>query len=420
MDTTDDGPFEGLAQMYVAASEDGGESWTPGRRVSTFLEPGFSPRTTFFRYWGSGFAQLATGPEGEVYAGYVGLPAGTPSDDGDLFVVRSLDKGRTWGRPVKVNDDRTGRMQFFPSIATSPDGRLHAMWGDMRDDPKELRYHIYYAVSEDQGESFGLNARVTDSSSNPNWGFPGGQFIGDYFSIAATDEDVYLVWADSRLGEFQGTNQKIAFARQRQVPSPSIFLSPPEGAGGQPVTIQGFNFQADQNLFIQLSGSIVSTARTSPLGTFTANLFIPIAGEGAHDVLVLDASGNVAPASYFMSFGFDNIRDTADQVEEIQAMLGPDFAEDLRSGLAKDLNSQAGALAKIETALAGVTAAQADLRSDLGGVEELARAAAEPESPSNQALLAAVVVAWAAGALAAVAAGAALWRRRPLVDEAQR
>ena len=419
MDTTDDGPFEGLAQMYVAASEDGGESWTPGRRVSTFLEPGFSPRTTFFRYWGSGFAQMATGPEGEVYVGYVGLPAGTPSDDGDLFVARSLDKGRTWGRPVKVNDGETGRMQFFPSIATSPDGRLHAMWGDMRDDPKELRYHIYYAVSEDQGQSFGLNARVTDSSSNPNWGFPGGQFIGDYFSIAATDEDVYLVWSDSRLGEFQGTNQKIAFARQRQVPSPSIFLSPPEGAGGQPVTIQGFNFQGDQDLFIQLSGSIVSTARTSPLGTFTANLFVPIAGEGAHDVLVLDASGNVAAASFFMSFGFDNIRDTADQVEQLQTVLGPDFAEGLRSGLAADLESQTETLTGIEAALADLTAAQADLRSDLGGVEDLARVAAEPESPSNQVLMVAVVAAGAAALLAAIAAGAAMWRRRTPSEAAE-
>ncbi len=416
MDTTDDGPFEGLAQMYVSTSEDGGESWSRGRRVSTFLEPGFRPRTTFFRYWGSGFAQMATGPEGEVYVGYVGLPAGAPSDDGDLYVVRSLDKGRTWRRPVKVNDDDTGRMQFFPSIATSPDGRLHAMWGDMRDDPTELRYHIYYAVSEDQGESFGLNARVTDSSSNPNWGFPGGVFIGDYFSIAATDEDVYLVWSDSRLGEFQGTNQKIAFARQRQVPNPSIFLSPPEGAGGQPVTIQGFNFQGDQNLFIQLSGSIVSTARTSPLGTFTANLFIPIAGEGAHDVLVLDASGNVAPASYFMSFGFDNIRDTAEQVQELQDSLGPNFAEGLRSELTADFESQAAMLTTLETALADLATAQADLRSDLGGVEDLARQAAEPESPSNEVLmttmLAVGIAAGAAALLAVIVAGIALLRRR--------
>ncbi|MDA1096314.1 MAG: sialidase family protein, partial [Chloroflexi bacterium] len=234
MDSTDDGPFEGLAQMYVARSDDGGRTWTAGRRASTFLETGFSPRTTFFRYWGSSFAQLTVGPGGQVYVGYIGLPAGAPEDDGDLFVVRSLDKGLSWETPVKVTDDKTNRMQFFPSISAGPDGKLHAMWGDMRDDSKELQYHIYYAVSEDDGKTFGLNSRVTDSASNPNWGFPGGQFIGDYFSIQATASDVYMVWADTRLGEFSGTNQKIAFARQRQVPRPSIFLNPPEGAGGPP------------------------------------------------------------------------------------------------------------------------------------------------------------------------------------------
>ncbi len=423
MDTTDDGPFEGLAQMFVASSEDEGDTFTPGRRVSTFLEPGFSPRTTFFRYWGSAFAQMTTGPEGEVYIGYVGLPPGTPSDDGDVFVARSMDKGRTWDSPVKVNDDDTGRMQFFSAITTSPDGRLHAMWGDMRDDPKELRYHIYYSMSEDQGESFGLNARVTDSSSNPNWGFPGGQFIGDYFAITATDEDVYLVWSDSRLGEFQGTNQKIAFARQRQVPNPSIFLSPPEGAGGQPVTIQGFNFQGDQDLFIQLSGSIVATARTSPLGTFTANLFIPISGEGAHDVFVLDSSGNVAPASYFMSFGFDNIRDTAEQVEALQAVLGPNFGEDLRAELATDLASgleaQSSSIGDIQSALEGLTAAQANLRLDLSRVENLAGIAATRDEPANQALVLAVVAGAATVVFAAFAAGTTWWRRRTPTGSAE-
>ena len=405
MDSTDDGPFEGLAQMYVASSADGGETWTGGRRVSTFLETGFSPRTTFFRYWGSAFAQMTTGPEGEVYIAYVGLPPGAPSDDGDLFVARSMDKGLAWELPVKVNDDKTERLQFFPSIATSPDGRLHVMWGDMRDDPKELRYHIYYAVSEDQGQSFGLNARASDSSSNPNWGFPGGQFIGDYFSIAATDEDVYLVWADSRLGEFQGINQKIAFARQRQVPNPSIFLSPPEGAGGQPITIQGFNYQADQDLFIQISGSLVTTARTGPLGTFTANLFIPIAGEGAHDVLVLDASGNASRASYFMSFGFDTIRDTAEQVEAMQAVLGPGFAEDLQAGFATQLSS---GLEAQTSKFGDIQSALDDLRSDVVEVERLARQASDRVSPPNQALVLAVVAAGAAALFAAFT----WWRRR--------
>ena len=42
-------------------------------------------------------------------------------------------------------------------------------------------------------DSLGLSVgdtRVTDYASNPNYAFPGGRFIGDYFSLTATDDDV--------------------------------------------------------------------------------------------------------------------------------------------------------------------------------------------------------------------------------------
>ena len=178
----------------------------------------------------------------------------------------------------------------------------------MRDDSFETSYHIYYTKSENGGETWAPNSRVTDFPSNPNRGFPRGLFIGDYFSIKAVEEDVYMAWADTRLGEFGPSNQKIAFARQQLMPTPSIFLSPPSGPGGKDVVIQGFNFQSNRNLFIEVDGVIVSTGRVQPEGRFTNRIFIPISGEGPHDVRVIDASGNVASSSFFMDFGFDTIQ----------------------------------------------------------------------------------------------------------------
>jgi hypothetical protein len=52
-----------------------------------------------------------------------------------------------------VNDDDGSALQFFPAIDVDPDGVVHVMWGDMRDDPSQIRYHIYYTRSEDQGET---------------------------------------------------------------------------------------------------------------------------------------------------------------------------------------------------------------------------------------------------------------------------
>ena len=346
MDTTDDDSQEGLAEIYVTSSEDGGQTFSTPIRAADFDEIGFRPRTAFFRFWGSAFPQIAVGPEEEVYIVYTGRPRDKKFDDGDIYLVRSLDQGQKWERPVRLNQDETDRVQFFPAVAVNPQGDVHVMWGDMRDDPAETSYHIYYTRSEDQGETFGFeleelgirtgDTRVSDFPSNPNRGFPRGLFIGDYFSIKATEDDVYMVWADTRLGEFGPLNQKIAFTRQRAIQSPQLFINPPAGSGGEDIVIQGFNFQPDMNVFVQVGGVTVATARTNAEGRLTSKIFVPVSGEGAHAVQVFDESGNFATGTFFTEFGFDTIRDTQEDV--IQQL------EALRSGVPLETQADLSAL----------------------------------------------------------------------------
>jgi hypothetical protein len=329
LDTTDDDSQMGLGEIYLARSINGGKSFQDPSLASIFKEPNFSPRTANFRYWGSVFPQLAVGPNNEVYVAYVALPPDKPLDDGDVYVITSLDGGAKWQRPKRINGDDTNRLQFFPSITTSPNGDLHLMWGDMRDDPSETRYHIYYSTSADQGNTWGFeiselnlktpDTRVTDFPSNANKGFPNGQFIGDYFSIAASNEDVYMVWADTRLGEYGPVNQKIGFTRKRPIQAPEVFISPPAGPGGESITIQGFNFQPDMAYFVRVGGVTVQSALTDQQGQMTTQIFVPISGEGAHNIDVFDNSGNFATTSFFMEFGFDNIKQ---QQDNILAQLG--------------------------------------------------------------------------------------------------
>ncbi|MBI4199473.1 MAG: exo-alpha-sialidase [Chloroflexi bacterium] len=321
MDTTEDDTFEGLAEIYIRRSDDAGATFSRARRVSGFLEPPFQPRNGAFRYWATAFPKLATGQKGEVYVLYSAPSKGNPDDDGDVFAVVSTDQGETWSGRIRVNDDETSRLQFFPEIAVDPKGVLHAIWADMRDDRPEVRYHIYYASSEDGGRTWSRNARVTDFPTNPNRAFPRGQFIGDYFALVAGPEDVYIAWADGRLGEFGAANQKIAFARKRLMPTPQVFISPPSGPGGKDVVIQGFNFEAEQQVFIEVAGVIVSTARTQNEGRFSAQIFVPISGQGAHRVRVIDASGNVAASSFFMDFGFDTIQKATTRLDELSKRL---------------------------------------------------------------------------------------------------
>ena len=212
MDTTNDGIQEGLYTIQIVISKDGGDTFSEPTTAGIFREPHFSTRSADFRYWGTAFPQLAVGPKNDIYVLATGLPEDKPTDDGDIYLMRSLDGGATWKKPTRLNtDDTTHGTQFYPSIDVDPSGVVHAMWGDMRDDPMEVRYNIYYSRSEDQGKP-GVSAsrtrisprpdtRVTDFVSNSLRGFPGGRFIGDYFSLAATEGEVYMVWADTRLGD---------------------------------------------------------------------------------------------------------------------------------------------------------------------------------------------------------------------------
>ena len=307
-DSTDDGEFKGLGEIWTARSDDGGNSFQQPVLVDEKGEPPFSPRTANFRAWSSAFPQIAVGPKGEVSLAYVLRPSDKPTDDGDVFFATSTDRGQTWAHK-RVNDDGTSTFQFFPALAYDPKGSIHLMWGDFRDDKTEKAYNIYYSKSDDGGKTWSENARVTDFPSNPNRAFPRGAFIGDYFSIKAIDGDAFMVWSDSRLGEFGSPNQKIGFARISQMKSQSIFVSPPRGAGGSNVEIQGFGFQPELEFFVSVSGNIVTSGRTDKGGRFDFKIFVPIAGEGAQDITVFDASGNAATASFFMDVGFNTIYD---------------------------------------------------------------------------------------------------------------
>ncbi|MDP9366410.1 MAG: glycoside hydrolase, partial [Chloroflexota bacterium] len=331
LDTTNDGVQEGLSTIMVRTSSDGGRTLSSEPvQAGVFRELHFTPRNSTFRYWGAAFPQIAVGPGEEVYIATAARPADKPTDDGDIFLMRSADKGQTWQPPVRVNQDDTDRVQFFPSIDVSEDGVLHAMWGDMRDDPEEARYHIYYTRSDDRGETFGFEApevglnvpdtRVTDFPSNSLRGFPGGRFIGDYFSLAANEDDVYMVWADTRLGEFGGPNQQIGFARQTQIAPPELFLNPDSGPAGRDVAIQGFAFQPNSNIAIDVGGVPITNVRSDENGEFTTNVYMPVTGEGPRNVRAFDETGNVATIAFFTEVGFDSL---AREIGELRDQLGP-------------------------------------------------------------------------------------------------
>jgi hypothetical protein len=223
LDSTRDGPQTGLARVMVTLSEDGGSTFSEPVAAGVVREIGARPRTSLFRWWGSAFPQIAIGQGDEISIAVTARPGDRPADDGDVLLLRSLDKGSTWESPASISADSSNASQFFPALAVQPDGTLTAIWADMRDDPSQVSYHIYTSESQDQGATWSLRSdsgqeasdlRVSDVMSNSLIGFPAGQFLGDQVAIAVTEDGVFFTWPDTRLAGPDGPNQQVAFARR--------------------------------------------------------------------------------------------------------------------------------------------------------------------------------------------------------------
>ena len=82
-------------------------------------------------------------------------------------VIRSTDGGKTWSKPVPVAPASDTHDQFFPSLSVSPTGKVGVSWLDRRNDPNNIDYQAFAAISTDGGRTF-PNTQLTEAFSNPD------------------------------------------------------------------------------------------------------------------------------------------------------------------------------------------------------------------------------------------------------------
>ena len=117
--------------------------------------------------------------------------------------------------PVRVATGSTGH-QIFPDIAVDDAGTLHTLWWDSRNDPtyspalpignaRDRTTHpaldVYAATSSDKGATWTAAARLTDTTSNPNYEQFSNRLVpfgGDYLWISSSGGRTFGVWTDWR------------------------------------------------------------------------------------------------------------------------------------------------------------------------------------------------------------------------------
>ena len=110
----------------------------------------------------------------------------------DVLFSRSTNGGTTWSAPLKVNDDPSGKDQYYPWMDVTPAGKIWIGWHDRRNDVNNVQHIWYMDKSTNGGVSFGTDVRVGNFRSTPSG------FIGDYAGLAASATTVLPMWWDSR------------------------------------------------------------------------------------------------------------------------------------------------------------------------------------------------------------------------------
>ena len=198
--------------IRFSKSIDGGVSWSvptdvaaglpsPGRFRLKNTDPAFG--TTPGRgFRSNSFPIAAIAPDGTIFVTWVDFPNGSCTPDGtgrppctnsDVRLAMSSDGGATWSQPVKATDEKNATDQFFPWIATHPDGLLSIIWQDKRLDSGNINFNTFY-TSTTNGVSFRKNVRVSSATSITGLT----TFIGDYNNEAVTNSAVFPVWTDRR------------------------------------------------------------------------------------------------------------------------------------------------------------------------------------------------------------------------------
>ena len=184
--------------IQFTTSRDGGKTFAKVKNVIPSGPTMFAVQD-FDR--GNGFPQIAVDARSgdHKHAHLYVLWSDYRNGDIDVFCARSVDGGKKWSAPVRVNNDtiHDGADQFFQWLTVDPvSGAISILFYDRRADPENKKTVVTLARSTDEGQTFQNYAW----SEKP---FVASEqdFMGDYSGIASFNNRVYGAWAEDTVAK---------------------------------------------------------------------------------------------------------------------------------------------------------------------------------------------------------------------------
>ena len=186
--------FNHEEEVWVAASQDGGRSFTP-TRVNAESRPGWSL-----------LGAATVDPAGNAYLAWASYSkAGGARGSVNLYVAKSPDAGKTWSPTLldvsaaapgcQDEDCGEGYLGAQGALTSDADGTLYALWnaGNSALGPQR----IYFSSSTNGGENWLPRASVSHTGPGVEHAFPA--------IVAGNSGDVRIAWMDKRNSPYWNT-----------------------------------------------------------------------------------------------------------------------------------------------------------------------------------------------------------------------
>ena len=116
-------------------------------------------------------------------------------DDTDVWLIRSMNRGDYWSKPLRVNKDSSRTHQFAPSVCVDPtNGYVYIAYYDRRN-YEDDQTDVYLSYSSDGANTF------SEVKISENYFIPEGKNFTGHIALDVNGGNLVAVWARSDHGE---------------------------------------------------------------------------------------------------------------------------------------------------------------------------------------------------------------------------